>query len=269
MRLKYPLMKMYVKSTGSDSNLGNFVNNAFATLDQCWNVITEQEVADGEYEIYISGTITGKQIIPKTTTGTNALNIKKDTTVKSILISGNSALSGGSPQDTINANVGDTAASGGSAITINTDVPVTFKKINITGGNTTGNGGGLNISSSSNVTVDANVCIYANYANKGAGVCNNGYLYIGYSSAKSDKTPDKTESGTPVIQYNSGLEGCGIYNKDNFFVYMRIGDISFNEGTGIGIGVYTSGTFTMSGGSITNNKNKSSNNNRGGGVYIY
>lgn len=328
MQLKNPLMKMYVKSDGNDSNLGNSVNNAFATLNQCWNVITEQEVVDGEYEIYISGTITGKQIIPKTTTGTNALNVKKDTTAKSILISGNSPLNGGSPQDTINANVGDTAASGGSAITINTDVPVTFKKINITGGNTTGNGGGLNISSSSNVIVDSyvwitennakagggiynagtltvkggeitknntgnnndgcygggiynnggTVFIYGtpligasgrgNYGYTGGGICNNGYLYIGYSSAKSDKTPDKIEYGAPLILYNTGLEGTGIFNKANCHIYMRDGNISYNEASGFGAGIYTSGTVTMSGGSITNNKNTSSVNNHGGGVYI-
>ena len=160
MRLKYPLMKMYVKSTGSDSNLGNSVNNAFATLDQCWNVITEQEVADGEYEIYISGTITGKQIIPKTTTGTNALNIKKDTTVKSILISGNSALSGGSPQDTI----------------------------------------------------DANVCIYANYANKGAGVSNAGELTV-----KDGRIYDNKIKVT-----NSYLGGGGIYSTSGSVTYILI-----------------------------------------------
>lgn len=160
-----------------------------------------------------------------------------------------------------------------------------YRKVLMTGGEISGNsavikeGGTLQVNGGGVYNDGGSVFIYGsavigtsekpNKAVTGAGVCNNGYLYIGYSSAKSDKTPDKTESGTLVIQYNSGLEGCGIYNKDNFFVYMRTGDISFNEGTGIGIGVYTSRTFTMSGGSITNNKNKSSNNNRGGGVYIY
>ncbi|MCR5613469.1 hypothetical protein [Treponema sp.] len=329
MQLKNPLMKMYVKSDGSDNNTGKTLDKAFKTLNKCWQVITEQEIADGEYEIYISGTITGSQTIPLTTSGTNALNVKKGTTAKSILITGASELSSGEPQDIINANVGTTPSSNGSAITINTDVPVTFEKIQITGGNTSGNGGGLNISSSSNVTVDSyvwisenkakagggiynagtltvkggeiysnstgsvnlqsygggiyndggTVFIYGtsfiggsgrgNYGYTGGGICNNGYLYIGYSSAKSDKAPDKTESGTPFIQYNTGQEGTGIFNKDNCHIYMRDGNISYNEASGLGAGIYTSGTVTMTGGSITNNKNTSSANNRGGGVYIY
>lgn len=362
MQLAHPLMKMYVKADGNDDNSGKSTDKAFRNINKCWEVISEQEVADGEYEIYIVGSISGKQEIPLSI-AEYSINVKKDVTAKSILISGASDLnSSGLPQDTINGNIGSTAVENGSAITIKTDVPVTFQKINITGGNTTTNGGGLNISSSSNVTIGANACISGNTARDGGGIYNAGtltvssgkisgnsigssynvsaggagiynsgssavtyiaggeisdnnaslvygggvfnnggavfiygnpkigtsghanlakygsgvynagygYVYIGYSSANSDKSPNKTETGTPLIQYNQGSEGAGIKNTISSYVYMRAGQISNNKvmnDNNYGLGVYTDGTFVMSGGTISNHANTSSG-AMGGGVYI-
>lgn len=360
MQLAHPLLKMYVKADGNNDNSGKSADKAFSNINKCWEVISEQEVADGEYEIYIVGSISGKQEIPLSI-AEYSINVKKDVTAKSILISGASDLnSSGLPQDTINGNVGSTAVANGSAITIKTDVPVTFQKINITGGNTTTNGGGLNISSSSNVTIDSNVRITSNHAKKkgggiynsgtltvkggkiitnyiddpesidggagiynsavvyisggeisdnnacastqygcgggifnkgsvfiygspvigssgkanvanaGGGIYNGGYLYIGYSSANSNKTPNKTESGTPKIQYNMATNGAGIYTTTNGYVYMRGGEISNNSArnsTNCGMGVYNAGNFIMTGGKISNNAITSAS-GKGAGVFI-
>lgn len=337
----------------------------FASIDKALQFITYQESA-GDYTIYITGTVTGQVNLTSDNSDTNnPIKLVKNTNAKTIKITGGRALSSGSPQDIISSGKSSNVSDGYS-ILVNTNVPVTFEKINIQGGKNTSSGGGIYISSdTSDVTLGSNTFVHDNYATYGAGIYNNGkltvnsnakiysnttvtggtgdnkggagiynsgssavvyltggdiylnncngtngggianfnggsvfvygsanigilngttetgntgsgiynaaYLYLGYKSAKNDKTPNETQSWTGKIQYNSANNGGGINNASSSVVYMKSGTITANKNgygdSNMGTGVYTAGTFTMTGGSITSNRN-STNYAKGGGVYI-
>jgi hypothetical protein len=73
------------------------------------------------------------------------------------------------------------------------------------------------------------------------------------------------EDGIITGSYNTGGYGGGVYNNGGTFT-MNGGTITNNKTNGGGGGVYNNGTFTMNGGSITNNTAPGSGG--GGGVCI-
>lgn len=375
---------IYVSASSASDPSGNTVSDAtwnnstyayndhtdnqakpFSSIDKALQFITYQESAS-DYTIYITGTVTGQVNLTSDNSDTNnPIKLVKNTNAKTIKITGGRALSSGSPQDIISSGKSSNV-SGGYSILVNTNVPVTFEKINIQGGKNTSSGGGIYISSdTSDVTLGSNTFVHDNYATYGAGIYNNGkltvnsnakiysnttvtggtgdnkggagiynsgssavvyltggdiylndcngtngggianfnggsvfvygsanigilngttetgntgsgiynaaYLYLGYKSAKNDKTPNETQSWTGKIQYNAANNGGGINNAASSVVYMKSGTITANKNgygdSNMGTGVYTAGTFTMTGGSITSNRN-STNYAKGGGVYI-
>ena len=267
MQLKNPLMKMYVKSDGSDSNTGKTLDKAFKTLNKCWEVITDQEIADGEYEIYISGTLTGSQTIPLTTTGTDALNIKKGETAKSILISGASDLKNGAPQDIVNSYKDNSTYL--RTFNVATDVPVTFKKLHIQGGRATGSdayyGGGIKIESGADVTLDEYTLVHGNYARCGAGIFNEGKLTVKTNSKIYSNTQDTTGGSLT-------LGGGGIYNNGaNAKVYIEGGEIYSNSAANnnaSGGAIYNGGGSVFIYGSANLGAQDCTNSaNLGGGIY--
>lgn len=366
------------KDASTWNNLDSYSYNAstsnsskpFATIEKALQFITYQNT-NTAYTIYIEGTISGQQNFTSNNNNTNnSVKLIKGTNASSITVTGNRSLSNGKPQDTINGNISSNIDNG-YAISVTTDVPITFKKIIITGGKTLNYGGGINVSSSSDVTIDEYAFIQENNAKWGGGICNygtltvkkdskinnntiytsgngnnkggagiynsganavvnllggeiyansasgsnygggiynagglvfvtgetkigtiaknaankdteygntgygggiynTGYVYLGYKSANTNKTPKDVQEWSGYIQYNTGLGGAGIYNAQNAYVYMNSGTIYKNKASGNqnkGLGVYTNGSFIMTGGLITENVD-TNDSGMGAGVYI-
>ena len=146
----------------------------------------------------------------------------------------------GNTSDILNGN-----GASGTVLTISSPVPVTIKDLKITGGNTTGNGGGINMMSGSNVTLEsgaliggtsgstaANVTDNSNKAARGAGIYSAGNLTL--------------KNGSSVTyNYADGLGG-GIYCDGGSLSINDCAVISLN-GAGTSGGVYTTNDVTISG----------------------
>lgn len=263
---------IYVSSEGSSGNSGRSSDNSLDSIASALSKIEEAENPT-DWAIYINGTISG----------TNTIEISSNS-ASSLTITGVT----GSGTDVLNGN------EEGTVLSISTSVPVIIKNLKITGGKTSGSGGGLNIGSSASVTLaggaviagntassgggvynegklfmygsavigDANatsVATSSNYANKasenGAGIYSpSGSIYLGYSN-ESTKTP---LSGGIYYNYSSGSSyssGAGICGENGSYIYMDSGNISYNTiDNRMGGGIAFYGTFTMSGGSISYNK---------------
>jgi hypothetical protein len=156
---------------------------------------------------------------------------------------------------------------------------LTFKDINVTGGNTPGNGGGIYVGGNSKVNFTGNIT--GNTAKSGGGV----YLEAGTGPSDfstftltggtiANNTATGNTSGEPDVSLMSG--GGGVYIKGNAtFTLDSGGTISNNTAAGAGGGVLVNGTsFTYgllmpNGGKITGNKSTSSiYPHGGGGVYV-
>ena len=212
--------------TVAGSDTGNGTKSApFATIEQAVNAIAALNAAE-DYTIYVDGKITGQQTIPASFTSGKA---------SSLTIQGAS----GNTNDILDGN------SEGSVLTISSPVPVTIKDLKITGGNTTGNGGGINMMSGSNVTLEsgaliggtsgstaASVTYNSNKAAKGGGIYSEGNLTL--------------KNGSSVTyNYAVGLGG-GIYCDGGSLSIYDCAAISLN-GAGTSGGVYTTNDVTISG----------------------
>ena len=259
-------------STGQEGNTGLSSEEPLPSLAKAF----EKMNADNSYTIYLDGenhNIEGPQIV-------------ENITAKSITIRG---LENGTK---LNGN------NSGSVLTINTIVPVSIANLTITGGiNSEGNGGGLYIGSSANVTLDsvfvgdtvttvANATTYANKAKKGGGVYVDGGTLtlkkgsvIGHNYATEHGGGIYVNSGGNLyieseskIVYNCGkVEAGGVWIENGAMAEMTDGEISHNETENFAGGIEIIGTFTMSGGTISYNKVTVFQNgygHAGGGVYI-
>lgn len=191
--------------------------------------------SSADFTIMVSGTLTGAQEIPDSVT--------KEAHANSITICGTD---GGA---TIDGNLD------GSALKISTGVPVTIRNITITGGKTTGNGGGINIADENcdvtlgDGTEENEVRLTGNIADDGGGIYNNGKLTVKRCEI----------SGNTAVKH-----GGGIYNAGT--LKFTGGTIESNTANGNGGGVWASGTFVMTGGKICSNS--VSEGKFGGGVFV-
>ncbi|MBP5601739.1 MAG: hypothetical protein J6X78_03330 [Treponema sp.] len=122
---------------------------------------------------------------------------------------------------------------------------------------------------------DFNNNLMSNYASSGGGIFNGKYadssvhakLYLGYKP-DSNGTPVK-QTLTGGLYYNSGSSGAALYNAAGSVVEFDSGNFSWNGTTGSGAAIYndTNAEFTMSGGSIINNGAVDYGGAIGGGVY--
>ena len=122
---------------------------------------------------------------------------------------------------------------------------------------------------------DFNNNLMSNYASSGGGIFNGKYadssvhakLYLGYKP-DSNGTPVK-QTLTGGLYYNSGSSGAALYNAAGSVVEFDSGNFSWNGTTGNGAAIYndTNAEFTMSGGSIINNGAVDYGGVMGGGVY--
>lgn len=204
---------------GSDSNRGT-KSKPYASIkkaaEQCWTT-------DKAFTINISGMITGAtQEIP-------AANSTAGTTLASkITLTGLT----GNTKDGINRNLASrSAVAGGSALIINYQGYVDMTSLKIMGGNTTGNGGGIQINGPSTfssttcprVNLKTGVLIQQNQAAYGGGIYSSKAILClsGTATVGNDGASDRSASNT-AISNNINIAttaGGGIYNY-NGYLYL-------------------------------------------------
>ena len=227
----------YNGTAGSDSNAGTKVS-PYATIEKACQQMTDK---DTDYIIKIIGsTAAERQKIPadlkKDGSGTyNAKSVK---------------LLGVDSSAVINRGL-STATSGsddGTALLIESPVPVFLSNLKITGGFSSTSGGGIQLNSDTELHIESGAVIESNKAASGAGIhINKGTLYITGGEIKKNST-------TLADDTNGG----GIYNF-NGNLYITGGKISENNAQlGGAIFVYAgddntkiSGTATIEKGSGT------------------
>lgn len=203
--------------TGEKSKPFDTIANACSLLaDSTWN-----------YEILVDGQIIGLQSIPSSLTSSHA---------SGITIQGAT----GNTSDILNGN-----GASGTVLTISSPVPVTIKDLKITGANNSGFGGGINMMSGSNVTLESGALIggtsgstaasgtdNSNKAARGAGIYSAGNL--------------KLKNGSSVTYNYADGVGGGIYCDGGSLSINDCAVISLN-GAGTSGGVYTTNDVTISG----------------------
>lgn len=244
----WTLTEFFVDASRSDdptnanysTQSGTFINPCL-TFDGAVSKLVDP---NKDYTIYINGTVTGAQAVPS---GIQA---------RSLTISGANGLytsgpNAGQPKDTLDAD------GIGSALCVQTTVPVSIKDLRITGADDDGVSGLLIQEPGVDVTLLGGTLITGNQADNGGGV----YISAGSLAIKG-----------AVISGNAATaEGGGIYN-DGGSVTFYFGSIESNSALFYGGGVYNkSGSFEMKdGASIKQNQTVASDGSicDGGGVYI-
>ena len=201
----------------------------FKTIKAACSVMDD---ATQEYTIQIDGEIKGCQVLPdtllkaKNSSDPAGSNYAKKVNLQS---AGDSAATGG----VINADLTkptDSAIDNGSALTVNTQSMVIIERLTITGGNTTGNGGGLYAGDNASVELGKNTKIIGN---KAAG--NGGGIYVTGST-----------NYAVVCAHGGELAGVEIGNKDANADLVGSEDLSKGGNVAAcGAGVYSAGYFTL------------------------
>jgi hypothetical protein len=169
-------------------------------------------------------------------------------------------------------------------LTVKGGAELTFENISITGGNTTGSGGGLYITGNSKVKFSGG-SITGNTAASGGGVYVEGDTGAGSEFTFMDgeisgnTATSVTAGNTDATLPNMG-GGGGVYVKGDALFWFAGGTIANNTAKGAGGGVLVNGNvvsvptltesgFLMSGGKIVSNKSTSTTYpHGGGGVYV-
>ena len=246
---------IYIKDGGvayTDGVDGTRESTALDSIDSAISKIIEYAEPSVNWKIIVVGEVKGTQNIGNaltTTAHAASLTIKGKT---------------GNTTDILNANVGDTATTTGSALTVQTTVPVTIQNLKITGGNSSYGGGGISINNGASVTLENGTEISGNKAEGsagGAGICCRGTLIMNDGLI----TSNIATNGTSSSSLGGGVCVSGSSNNPASFT-MYNGTIegnSSNEYGGGGVGIIT-GTFTMEGGTISGNE---AGYQGGGGVF--
>jgi len=146
------------------------------------------------WTIKLHGTLTGAQVISN--------DVYSDAT--SVTIEGTSDLVNDIPQDGVDAGF-TTATEDGTALSVTTTVPVTLKRLKITGGNNSGTGsvqgGGLYVADGAKVTLEEDVLITKNAAANGGGIYNEGTVIV---------------SDAVISENTASGSGSGVYNNGTF-----------------------------------------------------
>lgn len=271
---------LYVSASGSTDNDGLSVSTSLPTLEAAVMKMTDASV---DYTIILNGEITGcQQICNWEGTYANTITVKGKT---------------GSSTDIINANLAYNEE--GSALSIETDVPVTLSGITVKGGNgriesptdvspcATEDailvGGGLFLGYGAKVSLESSTKIIENHSyyvsdggrlrpapgcGAGAYVSQGASLYIDSGSVISDNIGTCYGAGVYVAQggYLRTQAGSGSYIKSNSFNEEYV-DSDDNPVTPCGGGVYLEdgATFEMYGCYIREN---SVNGGLGSGIYV-
>ena len=280
----FKITEFYVDGSRQNTQPGKngYTTESGTFINPCTSIDAAiTKLADGtkDYTIYVKGEVKGAQTISSDLkqSGSGKYN------ARSLKICGISTPVDGVPQDSLNGNFGNTAHVNGTTLTINSEVPVTIENLSITGGNTTGDGGGIKIESGTvkladgtkitgnnasenggGVYVSANARLFMygtaligdsgnsapdsktrNYANLGGGIFNEGTVYLGYSdyTDSSHNKIKKIPAGYGIRRNESKAGGGGIRNIGS--VYAASGDISYNYGTNGGAVAFSGETSSV------------------------
>lgn len=263
--------------TGNNSNSGT-KSSPYASITRACQDITN---AGKDYIICVQGTVSGAQTLPASGSTTFA--------ARKIILTG---YTGDAIEDSINAN------EAGSALTVNTTVPVEIKNLTITGGkNLSGDGGGINVSQGTVILGDG-AKITGNIAGNGGGV----YVAAGaklcmYGKALIGDTANPNETAVYVSGDSSKYANCasasgggvgkggGIYSYGEVWLgYKQPADteeakeplvsnatdgyygVVRNVSTGIAGGIYSFGTLKIASGNVS--YNQSGPTYDAGGIYV-
>ena len=265
LKALYLSPEVYVSSSGSatgSKNLDGFTSSrAFGTLqngiDHINTVVTNltslntgtgaTDIASLPWTVKVSGEIKGVTSI--STLSATGLSLSGIT---------------GTSTDILNGNIGSTATANGTVLSISlpSTCPVTISNLKITGGNTTENGGGINIATGANVTI--NTCLITSNiaACYGAGL----YNYEANTTLSNCTITANKANGT-------SSSGGGIYNYgSSTSLTISGGSITSNEATVSGGGIYNwgntyiSGSTNFGGTSSAGNKTTATS-GKGGGIF--
>ncbi len=182
--------------TASPTNKGG-AYSPLDSLDSAFKKIISTQIADKDYQILVSGEVSGEATIPEgiiSGVGGNA---------KSITIAGLA----GSASDSLKGS--GTA----SVLTINTAVPVTLKNIKITGGGGS-LGGGICANAGSKLTIESGTLVTGNSAENGGGVAASGTVVM---------------KGGEIKANTATVSGGGLYVDEGSAVTLTGGTISENS----------------------------------------
>lgn len=263
---------IYVASSGSDdtrkicssavtSGASGTKKRPFASLEAALSSDIFSGGTD-PYTILIDGKVTGSQTIPSDFTTSEA---------PSLVIKG--YIPDGQTQSAASFAGVTTQSTTGSALNIDSAVPVTIQDLTITGGKKTGNGGGINITNAqAYVTIAFGTVVTGNNAS-----ANGGGIYV--VKPQSSYTPVLKITGGQICK-NTAASGGGVFSDEKASLIFSDGTIGgssseyANSATNAGGGIYSAidGTFSMSGGNVLYNKvtgtfNNIDNPSGGGGIY--
>ena len=250
-------------SRSNDPTKANYSTQSGTFINPCLTfdgAVSKLVDPSKDYTIFVSGTVTGAQIVP------NTIQAKTLTIcgANGLYTSGENA---GQPKDTLKYQSQGLPNSNLTTLSVWTTVPVSIKNLKITGGygreidgNNTAGGILVGVSSSSlgNVAADVTLLdgtlVTGNEATFGGGVClMNGSLKI---------------KGA-VISGNSGTNGGGVNISYGSSTIFYSGSIESNTVNDSGGGVCLGGSLEMhSGAVIKQNQAKDASSNWGGGVYV-
>ena len=201
------LTSLHVKAGAVAPYIGT-TENPFATIADAVGVINGSTT---DYTIIVDGKITGNQTLGTSLNGkAQSITLCGDDNTTDILDGGNS----------------------GTVLTVETSVPVVISNLKITNGNTTSNGGGINIGTNSNVTLGSGAKVSGNRATaktaKGGGIYTAGILIID-GGVVGDETATNNATYTAYSNYANG--GGGIYFDNTGKVTIKEGSVvAYNFG---------------------------------------
>ncbi len=296
--LKNIITTIYVSSSGIDpsgktsedatwkkyNSTATYIKNyPFASLKKAAQFITWQGAENKDYTIYIVGSFTSPQRLSNDDSNDDNPILLKNalaTDTNTITIVGSTGTA------SINANIGNTAKADGSALTIKTNaVPVTVKNLKLTGGNSTGNGGGLNVVIGGSLNGKRTLTLGDGTSSNPLSVTENkglngGGVYVEAYTCTINDYVSITSNSAVKSGDNTG-DGGGVYANTNF-LYVKGGTIASNiadrNGGGISDGTSSCKTFIFGSACIgassasdpaTSASNKHSNmaGGIGGGIY--
>ena len=182
MLSRFALTRIYVSDRAVGDETGTRAN-PFSSIKKATLALFDK---DADYTIVVDGTLTGAQEIPDSVTGERA---------KSITICGAHKNDGGTPSDAI-VGGGD-----GTALSIHSDVKVVVRNVSVSGGNSSGNGGGVFIAENASVELGEGALVTGNSAEKGGGIYNEGTLVA---------------DGCAILGNGASENGSGIFNAGVF-----------------------------------------------------
>ena len=247
----------YVSATNaSDLNGDGSQEHPFASIQRAVSEINSENNNSKDWVIGIDGMLRDVQTLEKVFNGETFLEIP----ARSITLTGLT----GSSTDGIDAGwdgVSEPAGNIGSALTIETAVPVTLRKLTIKGGDAQ-NGGGLYLKEMYDNTACSVTMINSNITGNAA-VKDGGGVYIekGRLTMKSGEiSGNKTVYVAGLSDSSSGNGGGVLLYQSGAIFDMQGGSVSSNNAANYAgavyiasRGIYGAGSFIMSGGTISEN----------------